>query len=118
MLSLISSNCVSRSLPTSTWLRHNDSRLVADPGFPGNANPERGQPIIRPNFPENCMKIKKNRHGVRVKIVKCRYATHPPRLQKSGQASQVKNRGISDPQKIIQCIRGGKRGHMHTSMKS
>ena len=37
------------------------SSLVADPGFPRGhgANPRGYQPIIWPNFPKNCMKMKK-----------------------------------------------------------
>ena len=47
--------------------------------FPGGANPEGGgegrQPIIRPNVPENCIKMKTIEPGGGVQILQSRSAT-------------------------------------------
>ena len=44
---------------------------AADPGFPRRGR----QPIIWPNYAENCMKMKKIRWGRVCKILLCRSAT-------------------------------------------
>ena len=59
---------------------------AADPGFPEGMQTPRGrrQPIIQPNFPENCMKIKKiGPIGGGSKLLLCRSATGNQCLQEN-----------------------------------